>query len=158
MTTPTESVATGHTRTDVRRANTTWETLMRTHAVMTAHFAADHIWAPVTMSEYDILYSLDKAGCSMRATDLAREVYLSQPTLSRTVDRLVERGFIDKAPAPRDGRATLLTLTPAGRSARAEVGRKHALAITKRVGGVLSPDDLDTLTTLLTRILEANPR
>ncbi len=142
----------------VRQANAAWESLMHTHAVMMNHFSADHIWAPVSLNEYDILYSLEKVGCSLRATDLGKEVFLSQPTLSRTVDRLEERGLLVRGPDPADGRASLLTITEAGRAARAEVGRKHALAIHKRLSAALDADELDTLSRLLNRILEMNPR
>lgn len=36
-------------------------------------------------------------------------------SVTSTVDRLVRDGFVDRAPHPRDGRATMLELTPAGR-------------------------------------------
>lgn len=146
------------THADARLANAAWETLMRTHAVMMTHFATDHGWEPLNLTEYDVLYALEKSGCSLRATDLVHEVFLSQPTLSRTVDRLVERGYIARSQDHTDRRASLLTLTDSGRAARAEVGAKHALAITRRLAGTLSRDELETLSTLLTRILEANPR
>lgn len=150
--------ASAQAKTDVRRATTAWEALMRTHAVMMAHFANDHDWSPLSLTEYDVLYTIESAGCSVRASALARELFVSQPTLSRTVDRLVDRGYIDRVPDPSDGRAALLTLTPSGRAARARVGRQHARAITRRLSAALTGPQLDELTGLLNTILEENPR
>lgn len=145
-------------RADTRRAVVAWEALMRTHATMMAHFAADDIWSPITLTEYDVLYAIETAGCTVRASDLRDAVLVSQPTLSRTVERLRERGLIERVADPVDGRASLLSLTAAGRAARGEVGRKHAAAITRRLAAALDSDQLDTLTHLLTLIAEANPR
>ena len=47
-------------------------------------------------------------------TLLAREMGLRRTTLRDLVGRLIERGHVREDPNPRDGRSTLLTLTPAG--------------------------------------------
>ena len=44
---------------------------------------------------------------------------LSQPALSRMVDRMVERGFVRREADERDGRGVRLSLTEAGRRAAA---------------------------------------
>ena len=129
---------------------------MRVHAQLLRQFADDDIWNPVSLAEYDILYALETAGCRLHARDIQKAVLLSQPTLSRTVERLKKRGFVERDPDPQDGRAALVSLTPAGRKARTVVGRKHALAITQRLGAALRPDELDTLTELLDKVEKGN--
>lgn len=151
MTTPVT-----HPRLDARRATQAWEKLMRVHAQLLRQFADDDIWNPVSLAEYDILYALETAGCRLHARDIQKAVLLSQPTLSRTVERLEKRGFVERDPDPQDGRAALVSLTPAGRKARTVVGRKHALAITQRLGAALRPDELDTLTELLDKVEKGN--
>ncbi|MGZ8782239.1 MAG: MarR family winged helix-turn-helix transcriptional regulator, partial [Gaiellaceae bacterium] len=47
-------------------------------------------------------------------TALARATGLRRTTLRDAVRPLIERGHVVEEPHPRDGRATLLTLTPAG--------------------------------------------
>lgn len=73
-------------------------------------------------------------------TELLQHTALDQPTLSRTVARLVRKGFVARKPKPIDGRAVELQLTAAGRRmfARAlPVGRQqHRLT----VRGVSSAD------------------
>lgn len=48
-------------------------------------------------------------------TELLQHTALDQPTLSRTVARLVRKGFIARKRKPVDGRAVELQLTSAGR-------------------------------------------
>jgi DNA-binding MarR family transcriptional regulator len=47
-------------------------------------------------------------------TLLAREMGLRRTTVRDLVGRLIERGHVREDPNPRDGRSTLLTLTPEG--------------------------------------------
>lgn len=47
-------------------------------------------------------------------TELLRFTALDQPTLSRTVARLVRNGYVTRKPKAGDGRAVELWLTPAG--------------------------------------------
>ena len=45
------------------------------------------------MKEYDVLYTLSKCSNPIRLSELNRHVLLSQPALSRMVDRLVEHAY-----------------------------------------------------------------
>ena len=56
------------------------------------------------MKEYDVLYTLAKADEPLRLCDLSDGVLLSQPALSRMVDRLIDRGFLLKGADPDDKR------------------------------------------------------
>ncbi len=100
--------------TDSRLANTAWEALMSAHAALMKEFAADDIWHDVSMREYDVLYTLAKCREPLRMTELNRHVLLSQPALSRMVDRLVDRGLVQRGPDPADERGVCLALTDAG--------------------------------------------
>ena len=85
-------------------ANAAWEALLSAHAVLMKEFAAEDIWGEVSMREYDVLYALSKCRGSLRLSELNRHVLLSQPALSRLVERLADRGLIDRRPDPADGR------------------------------------------------------
>ena len=47
--------------------------------------------------------------------ELAAELYLDKSTASRVVAALERKGYVSRAPHPEDGRAVVLTVTPAGR-------------------------------------------
>ena len=109
-------------------ANDAWEALLTAHAVVMKQFAAEDIWADVSMREYDVLYTLSKCPEPVRLTELNRHVLLSQPALSRLVDRLAERGLVRRGPDPADGRGVRLSLTDACRARQREIGRLAAPA------------------------------
>ena len=59
-----------------------------------------------------------------RITELATDESVSQPGITLLVNRLVERGWVQRAADPSDGRAVLVSLSPEGdkavRALRAE--------------------------------------
>jgi len=122
-------------------ANEAWEALLSAHAVLMKQFGAEDIWRDVSMREYDVLYTLSKCPDPVRLGELHRHVLLSQPALSRMVDRLVERGLVRRCADPTDGRGVRLSLTAAGRAVQREVGRRHARSVARAVGAALSPDE-----------------
>ena len=127
------------------RANDAWEALLSAHAVVMKQFAAEDIWADVSMREYDVLYTLAKCREPIRISELHRHVLLSQPALSRMVDRLVRRGLIERQPDPADGRGVRLSLTSAGRSVQRQVGRRHARSVARGMTAGLSRIELAQL-------------
>src|SRR5260370_42656752 len=110
----------------VRRhlANDAWEALLTAHAVVMKQFAAEDIWEDVSMREYDVLYTLSKCAEPLRMTDLNRHVLLSQPALSRLVDRLADRGLLERGSAPADGRGGPRSLPDTGRAVQSPIGRR----------------------------------
>jgi DNA-binding MarR family transcriptional regulator len=128
-----------------RLANDAWEALLSAHARLMKRFAAEDIWQDLSMREYDVLYTLSKSREPVRMGELHRHVLLSQPALSRMVDRLVERGFIARRPDPADRRGVRLSLTDAGRDIQHQIGRRHARSVARAVTAQLSPDELRQL-------------
>ena len=129
-------------------ANNAWEALLSAHAVLIKRFAAEDIWRDLSMREYDVLYTLSKCPEPVRLGELNRHVLLSQPALSRMVDRLVERGFVQRRADPADRRGVRLSLTTAGRDVQRRVGRRHARDVARAVTARLSTDELRQLETL----------
>lgn len=68
------------------------------------------------------LIALDKRG-SLSVTELADLLRQSHPLVITWVRQLTALGFVEASKDPKDGRRTVLSLTPAG---RAEVARLHA--------------------------------
>jgi DNA-binding MarR family transcriptional regulator len=128
-----------------RLANDAWESMLTVHATFMKSFAAAPIWGDVSMKEYDVLYALTKADGPVRITDLHRRVLLSQPALSRMVDRLVERGLVERCEDAGDRRVVRLALTEAGRARQREVGAAHARDVTTAMTETVTDSDLEEL-------------
>ena len=126
-------------------ANDAWEALLSAHATLMKRFAAEDIWADLTMREYDVLYTLSKCPEPVRLSELNRHVLLSQPALSRMVDRLADRGFIARQADPADGRGVRLSLTDAGRTVQHQIGRRHARSVASAMMARLNADELRQL-------------
>ncbi|MFC6234963.1 MarR family winged helix-turn-helix transcriptional regulator, partial [Leucobacter soli] len=110
----------------IRLANEAWEAVMTAHARLNSRFAAERMWAELSMREYDVLYTLAKRGEPMRLSEVHHGVLLSQPALSRLVDRLEARGLVAREVDAEDRRAIQISLTEAGAEAQRSVGRQHA--------------------------------
>ena len=128
-------------------ANDAWEALLSAHAVLMRQFGAEDIWGEISMREYDVLYTLSKCREPLRISELNRHVLLSQPALSRLVDRLAERGLVARQADPADGRGVRLALTGAGRELQRQVGRRHARSVARAMTGALNRDELRQLET-----------
>jgi DNA-binding MarR family transcriptional regulator len=139
-------------RGPTRLANEAWESLLSAHARLIKRFAAEDTWRGLSMREYDVLYTLSKCQESVRIGELHRHVLLSQPALSRMVDRLVEHGFIQRCPDPADRRGVRLSLTRAGRDKQREIGRQHARSVARAITAELTADELRQLHTICSKL------
>ena len=85
-----------------------------------------------SLAEARVLYELAHREVT-DATALSTELGLDPGYLSRVVGRLEKQGLINKTPSPSDGRVKLLTLSPGGQDAFADLNR----ASSREVGEVL---------------------
>jgi DNA-binding MarR family transcriptional regulator len=116
-------------------------------------FAAEDIWGDVSMREYDVLYTLSKCTAPLRLSDLHRYAVLSQPALSRLVDRLVERGLVARTPDPGDARSVRIGLTDACRARQRAVGLAHGRSVTEAMTSALTTEELEQLESLALKLL-----
>jgi DNA-binding MarR family transcriptional regulator len=137
-------------------ANDAWETLLSAHAVLMKELAAEGIWKDISMREYDVLYTLAKCRDPQRLGELHRHVLLSQPALSRLVERLVERGLVQRCADPADGRGVRLSLTDAGHARQRELGARHARDVARALSARVSSDELATLAGICQKLAAPN--
>ena len=78
-------------------------------------------------------------------TDLAEYIGVSLPSMSKLVDTLTYRGYIDRKPDPGDRRRVRLELTEAGQSVLSSAREAVKGAFAKRLAQ-LGPADLDCAT------------
>lgn len=140
--------------TDIRETNRTWEAVMTAHSALMRRFADEQVWREyaLSMREYDVLYTMSKCPEPSRMGDLHAAVLLSQPALSRLVDRLVARGFVVRVEDPHDKRAVRVTLTPEGVAVQRAVGRAHARSVDRELRR-LSPEEQRQLAALASKLV-----
>lgn len=144
------------TTTGGRRANDAWEALLSAHAVLMKRFADEDLWHEVSMREYDVLYTLSKCRQPVRLSELHSHVLLSQPALSRLVDRLIQRGLVERRPDPQDGRGVQLSLTDTGRQAQRQIGRAHGRSVARAVTERLTAEELQQLTAICLKLADTS--
>lgn len=78
----------------------------------------------VTTSQMSVLRQLDtKKG--VRFTDLSKRVLRSKSAITRIVDQLEARGYVQRVDDPHDRRAQGVLLTTTGAKSREEINKKH---------------------------------
>ena len=131
-------------------ANDAWEAMLSAHAVLMKQFAAEDVWADVTMREYDVLYTLSKCHEPVRLGELHRHVLLSQPALSR----LVARGLVERRADLADGRGVRLSLTEAGRHCQRRIGGRHARSVTRAMTAALDAGEMRQLEAICRKLAD----
>ena len=130
-----------------------WESLFRAQVTVLRELTREFPSGEISFNEYDVLFNLTKQdGRRLRIRDLSRHLLLTQPSVSRMVDRLVTKGLVRKESDPGDGRGTFVCLTDAGYALYRRVAVVHAASISRYVGSALSDDELDALRALTDRI------
>ncbi|MFJ3956982.1 MarR family winged helix-turn-helix transcriptional regulator [Arthrobacter sp. NPDC090010] len=148
----------------VRLAAACWESLFRTQVAVMRRlnqapaFRQVGVSHKLSVKEYDVLFTLSRCPSGwLRLHEINDRVLLSQSSLSRLVERLENRGLIERQAAPEDGRGILIRLTDEGRSVQKEIGRAHVRDIAALVGPVLSEDEMTELMRLTEKLRAGLP-
>lgn len=142
-----------------RRASKTeldaWGAFLRAGSSSTQALEAALADTGVSYSEYDVLLNvLNGARDGMRPTELAGSVVITKSGLTRLVDRLVERGYLERRACPSDRRGQLIVATPDGRRAFRRAAPNVVRAIGTLFGGQ-SADDVALFRRASERIAKA---
>ena len=130
-----------------------WEALFRAQVSVLRQLNLEFPTDELSLNEYDVLFNLSRQpDRKARLRELNKHLLLTQPSVSRLVDRLVDRQLVVKESDPGDGRGTVVCLTRAGHDLFRRVAVVHAESIRRRVGGVLTPDELAQLTVLTDKL------
>jgi DNA-binding MarR family transcriptional regulator len=133
-----------------------WESLFRAQVSVLRQLNIEFPSAELSFNEYDVLFNLStQPGRRLRIRDLNRFLLLTQPSVSRLVDRLVQGGLVTKESDPDDGRGTIVTLTDEGYTLYRRVAAVHAKSISNRVGGALDADEMRQLIVLTDKLRRA---
>lgn len=138
--------------TDRRLAVDAWESLFRAQHEVLEELSADFAAADLAQGEYDVLLTVTRApDMTARLRDVTANMLISQPSVSRLVDRMVARGLIEKCPDPDDGRGALVRATEPGAAAFRRIATHHAARIVERMSP-LSDEELALLRDLTAKL------
>lgn len=96
----------------------------------------------------------------LRATELAQQLGIGAAGLSRHISELEELGWVQRRPDPQDGRAFLISLSPAGRDALTAALNRRALLLQQMLSEWTEQQALDAAGSLgrLSETLHASTR
>ncbi|GAA3765223.1 MarR family transcriptional regulator [Microbacterium kribbense] len=119
---------------DRRLAVAAWESLFRAQHEVFDEISGDFESAPLTQAEYDVLLTVTRSPeMTARLRDVTGNMLISQPSVSRLVERMSATGLLDKLPDPEDGRGALVRATEEGASRFRALAASHARSIATRM-------------------------
>ncbi|MDO7880842.1 MarR family winged helix-turn-helix transcriptional regulator [Salinibacterium soli] len=128
-----------------------WEALFRAQVAVLRQLGSEFP-DELSLNEYDVLFNLSRQDDhALRIRDLNKHLLLTQPSVSRLVDRLAGRGLVRKEADPGDGRGTIVCLTDEGFALFRKVAIPHSTSIHRHMD-VLTDDELATLTALTDKL------
>jgi DNA-binding MarR family transcriptional regulator len=106
--------------------------------------------------EFDVLSALRRAGSPYELSPgrLIRETMVTSGTMTNRVDRLVDKGLVDRSADPTDRRGVLVRLTPEGR-ARVDAALEGLLHHEQVLLVGLTPGERDALADALRVVVSA---
>ncbi|MDN3310810.1 MarR family transcriptional regulator [Microbacterium oryzae] len=137
---------------DRRLAIEAWESLFRAQHEVFGKLSGDFIGTDLSQAEYDVLLTVTRApDMTARLRDVTANMLISQPSVSRLVDRMVGRGLVTKCSDPDDGRGALVTATEEGAHAFRVIGAAHGRSIAEHMS-CFDDEELRTLLTLTEKL------
>ncbi|MFH5836559.1 MarR family winged helix-turn-helix transcriptional regulator [Proteiniclasticum sp. C24MP] len=106
----------------------------------------------VPQSYIRVLFILKKFR-AMTMSEMAKIMVISKPNLTPVIDRLIEDGYVERMPGPKDRRKLVISLTDQGRTYLEEVEEKVKDHTAGKLES-LSAEDLDTLNEASGKIIE----
>ncbi|WP_029058070.1 MarR family winged helix-turn-helix transcriptional regulator [Stappia stellulata] len=130
--------------------------LARASSVASAEFHHEVRGQGVSIAVWRVLASLKGTRQGLTVGELARSCLANQPAISKTVDKLVAQGLLERHADGEDRRRVWVRLTAAGET-RADALVDRAKAHQDRLLEALGPDNADILKTALTQLIDRAP-
>jgi DNA-binding MarR family transcriptional regulator len=134
-----------------------WRALARAVLVIPRLLDADMLEAHgLNITEYNVLMNLSEAPKrSLRMSELANYVAITDSGLTRVLDRLSRRGLVERVRAHDDGRGQVAVLTRAGLARLKKAWPSHLASVRHHILDHLEGLDLVALADALTKIASA---
>lgn len=138
--------------TDRRLAIDAWESLFRAQHEIFDEIGIDFEGTGLSQAEYDVLLTVTRGpDLTARLREVTGNMLISQPSVSRLVDRMATRGLIVKCADPDDGRGALVRATDEGVATFRKIATAHGRTIAERMSK-LTDDELEQLRDLTTKL------
>ncbi|MBW3552286.1 MAG: MarR family transcriptional regulator [Gemmatimonadetes bacterium] len=139
--------------TDTELALKLFVVLTRASGALGAHAEADAGSHGLSLAEFGALEALYHRG-DLLVGELQRKVLKSSGGITYVVDRLQEKGLVERKPCASDRRAVYASITEAGRSLMDRIFPRHAEALTA-AAAALTKEEKRTAIDLLRRLGQA---
>ena len=153
---PSDSGVTSDTRWLNAAEQKAWWALLEVGSGLFARLTADlKDVAGLTLDDYEVLHLLSQADDRrMRVGDLADAMLTSRTRLSQRVDRLTDRGWVQREPCPEDRRAIWVVLADDGYDLLVSIAPHHLDHVRTHVFDHLTATDVDNIGRSLTKIAQ----
>jgi DNA-binding MarR family transcriptional regulator len=136
-----------------------WRSYLQSHAsivrVLDAELVAEH---GMTTRDYEVLLYLAQAPDRRLAMSaLAERTMLTRSGITRLVDGLVLGGLIERVACAKDARVSYAQLTELGFERLRNAGCSHVRSIQRLFLEHFTPEEVDQLASLLSRLPGAHP-
>lgn len=99
--------------------------------------------SPLSSTEFEVLWRINRAGGRIQFITLAREVKLSQSRVSRQVDNLQKKGYVRREITNQNRRATFAVMTELGQAVYLTAEQPFQRAWREHFLDRISTDDLE---------------
>lgn len=152
---PTPAPAAGTRLLDERELGA-WRGFLHTHralvAVLDDELQRDH---DLPLSSYEVLLLLAESPQGrMRMGELADGLLLSRSGLTRLVDRMEQRGLVERVRCEDDARGLFAGITAKGREVFDAARPDHLDGVRRHFLSSLEPEELDRLATIWRRLVD----
>jgi MarR family 2-MHQ and catechol resistance regulon transcriptional repressor len=130
-----------------RTALKLWIVLSRAQSAVARHTEADVARHGLTIAEFAILEALYHRG-PLLLGELQRKILVSSGGVTYLVDRLVEKGLVERQECPEDRRARYAALTAAGEKLVQRIFPEHAQRIVAALSGLTKAEQLQAIALL----------
>ena len=138
--------------TDRRLAIDAWESLFRAQHEVFEEISVDFEGTELSQGEYDVLLTvLRSPDATARLRTVTANMLISQPSVSRLVERMVAKGLLTKCADPDDGRGALVTATAEASDVFTAIATRHGARIAERMAR-LDDDELAELQRLTAKL------
>ena len=111
--------------------------------------------AGMPLGYYTILVMLSEAPArTLRMSDLAERTWSSRSRLSHAVDRLQEKGWVERHSCPSDKRGAFALLTDAGCAVLEAAAPGHVEGVRRHVFDQLTPSQVEALGTISQKVAQ----
>ncbi len=112
--------------------------------------------AGLLLADNEALLNIGHSDEPLRMSEIAHRLILSRGGATKVIDRLEEMDYVVRRPDPDDRRATVLELTPAGRSALDRARRIIDATLEEVWSAYVTDEEAKVLVEVMDRVLEAN--